>query len=238
MNANLSQKGGKPSHATAPSYWECLPCGFISDDPRVGSGERPCPHCHGSGSRRAFPPERQRRLDARIRRYHADGDDEIVVILGATFLETLLEDVLARIMEAHGADVRLRAVVLDTQRSIGQRIGKLFPTLTGEQFEDAAAELGYREFPRRWRRLRSERNAFIHDSTFEGPREELNRATADEAMALLDQAYKLFVRINNRFVADGRSAKGRSDAAGRRDNAAGEHNGTAGGRSGAASGRG
>lgn len=156
------------------------------------------------GETRPFPPERQRRLDARIRRYHNDGDDEIVVILGATFLETLLEDVLSRIMESHGADVRLRQVVLDSERSIGRRIGKLFPTLTGVQFEDAAAELGYREFPRRWRKLRAERNAFIHDSTFEGPREELTSASADETMALLDQAYRLFVRINNRFVADGR----------------------------------
>lgn len=208
MNANSSQTGGASRHATTPTYWECLPCGFISDDPKVGSGEHACPHCHTTHQTRAFPPERQRRLDARIRRYHADGDDEIVVILAATFLETLLEDVLARIMESHGADVRLRAAVLDTQRSIGQRIGKLFPTLTGEQFEEAAAELGYREFPRRWRKLRSERNAFIHDSTFEGPREELNRSTADEAMALLDQAYRLFVRINNRFVADGLSKSG------------------------------
>jgi hypothetical protein len=156
-----------------------------------------------TGGRRKFPPDRQRRLDARIRRYHAEGDYEVVVILAATFLETLLEDVLARIMEAHGADVKLRAAVLDTQRSIGQRIGKLFPTLTGEQFEDAAAELGFREFPRRWRKLRTERNAFIHDSAFEDPREEITAATATEAMALLDQAYKLFVLINNRFVVDG-----------------------------------
>ena len=78
-------------------------------------------------------------------------------------------------MEAQGAGVRLRATVLDTQRSVGQRIGKLFPALTGEQFEDAAAELGFREFPRRWRALRAERNAFIHDSSFEGAREELDR---------------------------------------------------------------
>lgn len=197
-------------HATAPTYWECLSCGYISDDPRVGSGEHACPHCHADTDTRPFPPERQRRLDARIRRYHAEGDEEIVVILVATFLETLLEDVLSRIMESHGADVRIREVVLDSLRSIGQRLGKLFPTLTGEQFEEAAAELGYREFPRRWRRLRAERNAFIHDSTFEGPREELTASTAEEAMALLDQAYRLFVRINNRFVADGRKANGRS----------------------------
>lgn len=216
VNANPSHAGGSPGHASTPKYWECLPCGYISDDPKVGSGERPCPHCHTAHQTRAFPPERQRRLDARIRRYQAEGDDEIVVILAATFLETLLEDVLARIMEAHGADVRLRAAVLDSQRSVGTRIGKLFPTLTGEQFEDAAAELGYREFPRRWRRLRAERNAFIHDSTFEGPREALNSATASEAMALLDQAYRLFVSINNRFVADGRSG-GQRHSGGRSD---------------------
>lgn len=127
------------------------------------------------------------------------------MILAATFLESLIEDILARIMEAQGATVHLSATVLDTQRAVGQRIGRLFPALTGEQFEDAAAEVGYREFPRRWRALRSERNAFIHDSSFEGAREELTAETATEAMNLLGQAYLLFVAINNRFVADGHS---------------------------------
>lgn len=212
MKHNQHTERQLPQHQpAAPRYWECVGCGFLSDDPRVGSGELSCPACalSDTGGRRAFPPDRQRRLDARIRRYQAEGDYEIVVILGATLLETLLEDILARIMEAHGADKKLTAVVLDAQRSIGQRLGKLFPTLTGEQFEDAAAELGFREFPKRWRRLRTERNAFIHDSTFEGPREQLTKMTSDEAMALLDQAYPLFVRINNRFVADLRNGGGR-----------------------------
>lgn len=198
-SARVSRSGFEP-----PLYWECPGCGFLSDDPRVGAGDKACPGCSlDDTERRQFPPERLRRLHVRINRYHADGDYEIVVILGATFLESLLEDILARIMEAHGADVKLRELVLDTQRSIGQRIGKLFPTLTGQQFEDAVAEAGFAEFSRRWRRLRTERNAFIHDSTFEGPREELTLETADEAMVLLDQAYKVFVLINNRFVADG-----------------------------------
>jgi hypothetical protein len=151
-----------------------------------------------------FPPERMRRIDARIRRYNEDGESEVVVILAATFLESLLEDMLARIMASEGASVRLREAVLDTLRSVGQRIGKLFPTLTGVQFEEAAAEAGLPEFPRRWRALRSERNAFIHDAAFEGAREELSDGSAREALQLLDQAYRLFVRINNRFVAGAR----------------------------------
>ena len=106
-----------------------------------------------------FPPERLRRVDGRIRRYDAEGESEVVVILVATFLEALLEDMLARIMAAEGASVKLRAAVLDTLRSVGQRLGKLFPTLTGVQFEDAATESGFREFPHRWRALRAERNA-------------------------------------------------------------------------------
>jgi hypothetical protein len=203
---NAKQPHSGPSHdAGTPLYWECPECGFLSADKRFASGEMRCPSCHAEGDhRRQFPPDRLRRLDTRIRRYQAEGEDEIVVILAATFLESLVEDILARIMEAQGAGVRLRATVLDTQRSVGQRIGKLFPALTGEQFEDAAAQLGFREFPRRWRALRAERNAFIHDSSFEGAREELTEATANEAMTLLDQGYRLFVMINNRFVANGR----------------------------------
>ena len=185
-----------------PVYWECSECGYLSHDPEFADVAHKCPTCSGaSGTRRTFPPDRLRRVDARIRRYQAEGENEVVVILVATLLESLLEDMLARIMQAEGASMKLSAAVLDTLRSVGQRIGKLFPTLTGVVFEDAAAEAGLPEFPKRWRALRAERNAFIHDAAFEGAREELGEAVAKEATALLDQSYRLFVRINNRFVA-------------------------------------
>jgi len=190
------------SPAGAPLYRECPACGYIATEAEYANGTRRCPRCDTPGdSWRTFPAERIRRVDERIRRYHGDGEHEIVVILVATFLETLLEDMLARIMAAEGASVKLRAGVLDTQRSVGQRIGKLFPTLTGEQFEVAAEKAGLAESPRRWRRLRAERNAFIHDAAFEGERESLSIETAAEALRLLDSAYALFVHINNRFVA-------------------------------------
>ena len=199
---NPHAHGPAPSEHDGPVYWECATCGFLSHDPAFADVKIKCPACGSvTGARRLFPPDRLRRVDARIRRYDADGESEVVVILAATFLESLLEDMLARIMAAEGASVKLRAAVLDTLRSVGQRIGKLFPTLTGVQFEDAANEASLPEFPRRWRALRAERNAFIHDAAFEGAREELGETSAKEALALLDQAYKLFVRINNRFVA-------------------------------------
>jgi hypothetical protein len=201
-SANPHAQGPAPRDHDGPVFWECGTCGFLSHDPAFSDVAKKCPACGSvTGARRMFPPERLRRVDTRIRRYDADGEYEIVVILAATFLESLLEDMLARIMAAEGASVKLRAAVLDTLRSVGQRIGKLFPTLTGVHFEDAANEAGLPEFPRRWRALRAERNAFIHDAAFEGAREELGDASAKEALALLDQAYKLFVRINNRFVA-------------------------------------
>lgn len=185
-----------------PVYWECTTCGFLSHDPSFADTSKHCSACGSAiGPRRAFPPDRLRRVDERIRRYDADGESEVVVILVATFLESLMEDMLARIMAAEGASVQLRAAVLDTLRSVGQRIGKLFPTLTGVQFEDAAAEAELPDFPRRWRNLRAERNAFIHDAAFEGARETLGASSARNALELLDQGYKLFVRINNRFVA-------------------------------------
>ena len=193
---------GNTHPSEGPVFWECPTCGYLSADPTFADAEKHCPECTlAETQKRAFPPDRLRRVDARIRRYHADGESEIVVILVATFLESLLEDMLARIMAAEGASVKLRASVLDTQRSVGQRLGRLFPTLTGIQFEDAAAEAGFRDFPHRWRALRSERNAFIHDATFEGAKESLGEQSAHEAIELLDQAYALFVRINNRFVA-------------------------------------
>lgn len=193
-----------PETGQAPIYWECPVCGYLSGDPAFLDAEHPCPFCHATGAeRRTFPTERIRRLDARIRQYHSDGDHEIVVILVMAFLETILEDILDRIMDAHGADLPLRRMVMDTQRAIGVRIGKVFPALTGEEFEEAAAELGYRDFPYRWRQLREARNAFIHDSPFNGARDTLQPSMGHDAMELLDQAYKLFVLMNNKFVADG-----------------------------------
>lgn len=188
----------------APDYWECPVCGFISGDPRFLDPAHPCPECGAAGvERRRFPTDRVRRLDERIRAYNKDGDYEIVVILVMALLETILEDILDRILEAHGADVHVRRVLIDSQRAIGVRIGKIFPALTGVEFEDAAAELGYRDFPYRWRDMRGARNAFIHDSPFNSPREQLDEGMGNDAMQLLDQAYKLFVLMNNRFVADG-----------------------------------
>ncbi|MDP2183616.1 MAG: hypothetical protein Q8K99_13750 [Actinomycetota bacterium] len=188
---------------TTPIFFECPHCGFLSSEERFGAGETLCPICKSpADGRRTFPPERLRRLDARIRHYHSEGESEIVVILVAAFLEAILEDIIDRILSARGADLKVREVVLDGQRAIGARVGRLFPHLTGEQFEEAAEELGYREFPKRWRDVRAARNAFIHDSPFRGPQETLDAAMACESMDLLDQAYKLFVLMNNRFVAE------------------------------------
>jgi hypothetical protein len=188
---------------TAPTYFECPHCGFLSADVEFGAGNAPCPFCAATGdSRRVFPTERLRRLDGRIRRYHGEGESEIVVILVAAFLEAILEDIIDRILSARGADLSVREVVLDGQRAVGGRIGRLFPHLTGEQFEEAAAELGYESFPARWREVRAARNAFIHDSPFNGPQETIDTSMAEQSMDLLGQAYRLFVLINNRFVAD------------------------------------
>jgi rubredoxin len=209
----MSRKSRPPHHTVfspitgeAPVYWECPDCGYLSGDPDFKDSEHACSFCRLQGEpgaeRRTFPTDRIRRLDARIRGYHRDGDHEIVVILVAALLEALLEDILDRIMKAHGADLPVRRMLMDTQRSIGVRIGKIFPSLTGEEFEDAAAELGYRDFPYRWREMRGVRNAFIHDSPYNGTNETIKPSMGTGAMELLDQAYRLFVLLNNRFVAD------------------------------------
>jgi hypothetical protein len=103
--------------------------------------------------------------------------------------------------------VAVQEVVMDSQRSVGQRLSRLFPALTGEQFEDAAVESRCRDFPHRWRKLREVRNSFIHDAPFTATPSEVERGHAAEAMALLDDAYHLFVLINNRFVAEERARR-------------------------------
>lgn len=187
----------------APSYYECPECGYLSDDPEFASGHEACPSCSATGEvRRTFPTDRLRRLDMRIRHYHDDNENEIVVILVAAFLEAILEDIIDRMLISKGAELPVRRLVLDGERGIGGRLAHVFPKLTGGSFEAVAEELGFGEFPPGWREMRTARNAFIHDSPFHGPRETLDGALAQAAMHLLDQAYVLFVLINNSFVAD------------------------------------
>lgn len=194
--------------AHAPVFHECPACLFLSEDPAFAMGSAPCPACgRKSAARASFPAARIRRFDERIRRYHLEDEHEIVVILASTLLETLFEDVLARMMRVRGADTALIALVLDTERSVGMRLGKLFPALTGARFEQVAEDLGYPAFSRSWREMRSARNAFIHGESFGDPREALDARAACNAITLLDQGYDLFVDINNRFVADGGSRR-------------------------------
>ncbi|HEY3318029.1 MAG TPA: hypothetical protein VGK50_06370 [Coriobacteriia bacterium] len=198
-------KRNPAASGSTPTYWECPECDGLLEDPSSAEGRKACPFCGGTSGnpRRTFPTDRLRRLDNRIRAYHAEGENEIVVILVAAFLEAILEDIIDRILVSHGADLPVRRAVLDSNRAIGTRIAKLFPQLTGHEFEDVAAELGFRDFPHRWREMREARNDFIHDSPFHGPRETLDGPMAAQAMLLLDQAYLLFVDMNNRFVVDG-----------------------------------
>lgn len=191
------------NHAgSAPVLHECPVCLHLSADPDFANPATPCPSCGSTGqSRRVVPAHRLRRFDERIRGYHRDGENEIVVILVATILESVFEDILARMMLAKGAEKDVVALVLDTERSVGMRLGKLFPTLSGETFENVAASLGYGDFPLRWKHMRNERNAFIHGESFDNPKETLDAKAACDAMQLLDQAYELFLLINNRYVA-------------------------------------
>jgi len=195
--------------AKAPTFWECPACSYLSSDPSFASGTSPCPGCGSSvRPRRQFPPDTQRLLDDRIRGYFREGEWQITVILAAALLEALLEDILDRIMAAHGADIAIRGTLLDSVRAIGTRISRLFPDLTGVEFEAAASEAGFHDFPKRWRKVREVRNAFIHDTPYRDVVETLDTGTAEESMLLLDAAYHLFVSLNNKFVADGRVHRG------------------------------
>ena len=194
--------------AKAPTFWECPACSYLSSDPSFASGGSPCPGCGSvARPRRQFPPDTQRLLDGRIRGYYHEGEWQITVILAAALLEALLEDILDRIMAAHGADIAIRGTLLDSVRAIGTRISRLFPDLTGVEFEDAASEAGFHDFPKRWRKVREVRNAFIHDTPYRDFTEGLDKDVAAETIRLLDQAYELFVSLNNEFVAD--ALKGR-----------------------------
>ena len=75
------------------------------------------------------------------------------------------------------------------------------------EFDEAANKAGFSDFPKRWRKVRESRNAFIHDTPYRDVARTLDEHTAKESMLLLDTAYALFVSLNNTFVADGRTRK-------------------------------
>lgn len=189
---------------SAPSYFECPTCSFLSDDPVFARPDVSCPSCGAVGvTRRPFPTDRLRRLDSRVRHYYEEQEHEIVVILVAAFLEAALEDIIDRMLISRGADLPVRRLVLDGERGIGGRLAYVFPRLTTGSFEAVAKEFGFGDFSGEWRAMRQARNAFIHDSPFHGPQETLDAGLAHKAMILLDQTYLLFARINNAFVAGG-----------------------------------
>lgn len=198
---------------SAPSFYECPQCGFLSGDPEFAESGSACPGCGATAAtRRTFPTDRLRRLDTRIRRYHDDREHEIVVILVAAFLEAILEDIIDRVLISRGTELPVRRLVLDGERGIGGRLAHTFPKLTGGSFEGIAQDLGFGSFPSEWREMRKSRNAFIHDSPFHGPQESLDSGLAENAMRLLDQAYLLFVLINNEYVANGKGRIPLADA--------------------------
>ena len=98
-----------------PVYWECVTCGFLSHDPAFADVARHCPAC-GSASALggSSPPSDFAESTSASAATTPTASHEVVVILVATFLESLMEDMLARIMAAEGASVQLRAAVLDT----------------------------------------------------------------------------------------------------------------------------
>ena len=122
-------------------------------------------------------------------RYHGEGENEIVVILVAAFLEAILEDIIDRILVGHGADLPVRRAVLDTQRAIGgahrRSSSRSSPATSSRTSPPSSASATSRTAGARCAR-RATRSSTTRRSTARARRS--TRTMAAQAMQLLDQA--------------------------------------------------
>jgi hypothetical protein len=204
-------------------FWICPQCGVVDEHPgRRMAGNR----CHVCGERSDRPSPRYftsnvlSLVDLMQEVYHSkpgtglqlnepengrrNGHQLILVILFCTVTEVLFQQFLEECMSKMGLQAIIQDRLLRDNLYMHQRMKRLFPTLTGATWLDAAKQLGrrqkqnYEKAVRFYEQASEVRNEFLHrggDWVIPGD-------MPAQCLRLLKPLILLFVDLHNSYVAD------------------------------------
>lgn len=178
------------------TYGDCQECRLIFEgwEPLAVPRERvPCPSC-GSLSGLPWPPMWAEGLLEKAFESVADGpeDEGVSVTLVASALEIMLECDVAALLEREGASSLLTDWLIENQWTVDSRI-ELLRKVGGVSIKSVARSVGCQLFPEQWKRLREDRNRFVHRG--EACFEEVTTRTWLEEVA--EAGVKVLAEANN-----------------------------------------
>lgn len=201
----------------------CTSCKIVDNDiDRIDVGYK-CPNCGiaGNVARSYFPMSVHNLIDLMQEFYHLkqrfDADSEpamnetqndtnhqlAVVILFCTLVEVLLQHFLECLMTKLGLPPKIQDRLLNDNISTRQRVEKLFPALTGLQWNatikrlNEQVELNYVETLEFCKRAAEKRNIFLH----RGIKYAIPKDMPETCLRQIWTIVNLFVSLHNEFVA-------------------------------------
>jgi len=210
-------------------FMVCTSCKIVDNDiERIEVGYK-CPTCGiaGNGARSYFPMSVHNLIDLMQEFYHFkqqfDEDSEsamtdtrneanhqlAVVILFCTLVEVLLQHFLERLMTKLELPLKIQDRLLNDNMSTRQRVEKLFPALTGVQWNAAIkklneqVELNYIETLEFCKHAAEKRNIFLH----RGIKYAIPKDMPETCLRQIWPVVNLFVSLHNEFIAKRSEAK-------------------------------
>ena len=171
---------------------------IVGDKIDLTATRTPCPECGDVGSVRELWP----RIDILSLTDDVDLsslDDEqalpIKAILYVSVFDFLFEDFLSQLLLKMGMTPIMVEVCMESTDSFSDRLG-LFRKITGQKFKDFEERKGFKEFGKKFRELKEQRNNFVH-KTFSH-----NFSSLTEHFEIVERGMlPLFVALNNDFLA-------------------------------------
>jgi len=125
-------------------------------------------------------------------------EENFIVIIACTFIETLLDSFLIEILVGKGVSEEIATHVIKEMKSIPAKM-RLFKRLTGQKISTALKQLAFEDFSENWRYLREDkRNEFIH-----GNPHTIKEDDAKRAYDIAVDAVKVFACLHNKFCVNG-----------------------------------
>lgn len=178
----------------------CWKCDFIGPSSLDPPHRQVCPKCGERGPWITHPLPGIRVIAGQCLQAQERGENELVVILFGTMFEVMLEDFFDLLMIRLGIPKDTRDYILQKKISgVKQRLDDLFPGLTGKKFKTITRDTEFADFYNRWEKIRSERNAFLHEE-----HGRISKKTAQEAIDLIEPCFRLFEWLNNSVIVEAR----------------------------------